>query len=262
MRIDILEMLAAAGSGHPGGSLSAIDIVVCLYFHQLRYRVDDPDFHARDHFILSKGHACPAQYACLAEAGYFSRDQLTTLRKLDSMLQGHPDMHYTPGVEMSTGSLGQGLSVAGGMALALKRDGSDRRVYVLMGDGESQEGMVWEAAMSAPRLQLDNLTAILDHNGIETDGWVEDLVGLEPIVDRYRSFGWAVFDVDGHDHGQILEALDEASRVKGQPSFIRARTVKGKGVSFMENNHKFHGVAPSPEQLQQALAELGAVPAA
>jgi len=258
MRVSILEMLTEAGSGHPGGSLSAIDIIVCLYFGKMRYDVAQPLFNERDHFILSKGHGCPALYACLAEAGYFDKSHLMTLRKIDSILQGHPDMHYTPGVEMCTGSLGQGFAAANGVALAAKLDGVDRKIYTMIGDGECQEGIVWEAAMASSHLKLDNLRVILDHNGIETDGWVEDIIGIEPVCDKFRAFGWEVFDVDGHDHGAVLAALDAADGVRGKPVFIRARTVKGKGVSFMENQHSFHGKAPTPDQLRQALGELAA----
>ncbi|MGO0121942.1 transketolase [Desulfothermobacter acidiphilus] len=257
LRRHVVRMTAAAGSGHPGGSLSAADIVATLYFAVLRLDPAHPTAPDRDRFILSKGHAAPLLYAALAERGFFPPAELLTLRKLGSRLQGHPDMRKLPGVEMSTGSLGQGLSVGVGMALAGRLDGRDYRVYVLLGDGECQEGQVWEAAMAAAHYRLDNLVAILDYNGLQIDGPVSEVMNLEPVADKWRAFGWQVQEIDGHDFGQILEALAAAEKVKGKPSMIIARTVKGKGVSFMEHQADWHGVAPKPEQAEVALKELG-----
>ena len=256
IRRSIIKMTGAAGSGHPGGSLSAADIVTTLYFHVLRLRPEEPDWPDRDRFVLSKGHAAPVLYAALAERGFFPKEELLTLRKFGSRLQGHPDMKSLPGVEMSTGSLGQGLSVANGMALAAKLDGKDYRVYVLLGDGECQEGMVWEAAMAAAHYRLDNLTAFLDYNGLQIDGPVREVMSTEPLTEKWRAFGWHVLLIDGHDIGAILSAVEEAKETKGRPTIIVAKTVKGKGVSFMENQVGWHGVAPKAEQVAQALAEL------
>ncbi|MEW6172378.1 MAG: transketolase [Bacillota bacterium] len=254
----IILMTTAAGSGHPGGSLSATDIVAALYFDVMRIdpkRPDDPD---RDRFVLSKGHAAPLLYATLAERGFFPVKELMTLRKLGSRLQGHPDMRKLPGVEMSTGSLGQGLSAANGMALAARLDGRDYRVYVLLGDGETQEGQVWEAAMAAAHYKLDNLTAFLDYNGLQIDGPVEEVMSLGQVADKWRAFGWHVIEIDGHDLKAILQAVEEAKNVKGKPTMVVARTIKGKGVSFMENQVDWHGSAPKGEQATKALIELGA----
>lgn len=256
IRKDIIRMLEQAGSGHPGGSLSAADIVAALYFKVLRIDPQDPRKPDRDRFILSKGHAAPVLYAALAQRGFFPREELPTLRKLGSRLQGHPDMKKLPGVEMSTGSLGQGLSAANGMALAGRLDKLDYRVYVLLGDGEIQEGQVWEAAMAAAHYKLDNLTAFLDHNRMQIDGPIEEVMSPEPVADKWRAFGWDVQVIDGHDTGQILKAVEKALAVKGRPSMIIAETVKGKGVSFMENQAGWHGVAPKPEESERALAEL------
>lgn len=256
IRKSIIQMTGAAGSGHPGGSLSAADIVATLYFHELRINPQEPDWPDRDRFILSKGHAAPVLYAALAEKGFFPKEELLSLRKFGSRLQGHPDMKVLPGVEMSTGSLGQGLSVANGVALAGKLDRKDYRVYVLLGDGECQEGMVWEAAMAAAHYQLDNLTVFLDHNGLQIDGPVQEVMSPEPLTDKWKAFGWHVLAIDGHDIGAILSAISEAKETKGRPTMIVAQTVKGKGVSFMENQVGWHGVAPKPEQVAQALAEL------
>lgn len=256
IRKSIIQMTGAAGSGHPGGSLSAADIVATLYFHELRINPQEPDWPDRDRFILSKGHAAPVLYAALAERGFFPKEELLSLRKFGSRLQGHPDMKALPGVEMSTGSLGQGLSVANGVALAGKLDGKDYRVYVLLGDGECQEGMIWEAAMAAAHYQLDNLTVFLDYNGLQIDGPVKEVMSPEPLTDKWKAFGWHVLAIDGHDIGAILSALSEARETKGRPTMIVAKTVKGKGVSFMENQVGWHGVAPKPEQVAQALAEL------
>lgn len=255
-RLDIIEMLAEAGSGHPGGSLSAIDLVSALYHGPLRHRPNDPLWADRDRFVMSKGHGVPAQYAVMADLGYFPREQLWTLRKLGSPLQGHPCKHWLPGIDASTGSLGQGLSVAQGMALASRLDGDRYRVYCLMGDGETQEGQVWEAAMSAVKFKLDNLTTILDYNKAQIDGYTRDVMDLEPLAEKWRAFGWHVITIDGHDYGQILSALDEAQRVKGIPTYIIAHTVKGKGVSFMEGVVGWHGVAPSREEADRASAEI------
>lgn len=258
IRKDIIRMLGQAGSGHPGGSLSAADIMAALYFKVLRIDPRDPKNPGRDRFILSKGHAAPVLYASLAHRGFFPREELLTLRRLGSRLQGHPDMKKLPGVEMSTGSLGQGLSVANGIALAGKLDGLDYRVYVLLGDGEIQEGQVWEAAMAAAHYRLDNLTAFLDHNGMQIDGPIEDIMSPEPVADKWRAFGWDVQVIDGHDMVQIIEALEKAQAVRGRPRMIIADTVKGKGVSFMENQVGWHGVAPKPDETERALADLGA----
>ncbi|MCL6611451.1 MAG: transketolase [Peptococcaceae bacterium] len=257
IRKDIIRMLGRAGSGHPGGSLSAADIVAALYFKVLRIDPQNPRRPDRDRFILSKGHAAPVLYAALAQRGFFPREELDTLRRLGSRLQGHPDMKKLPGVEMSTGSLGQGLSVANGVALAGKLDGLDYRVYVLLGDGEIQEGQVWEAAMAAAHYKLDNLTAFLDHNRMQIDGPIEKVMSPEPVPDKWRAFGWDVQVIDGHDMAGILRALEKAGSVKGKPQMIVAETVKGKGVSFMENQVGWHGVAPKPGEVERALAELG-----
>ena len=256
VRRDIVSMTAAAGSGHPGGSLSAVELLVALYFHVMRHRPEDPAWADRDRFIESKGHACPVLYSVLARSGYFPVEELATFRKLNSRLQGHAKLG-TPGVEMSSGSLGQGLSFGIGAALGARLDGRDSRVYVLLGDGELNEGQVWEAAMAAPFYKLDNVTAIVDRNGIQNDRFTSEVMGLEPLADRWRSFGWHVVETDGHDMGQVLDALDEARGVQGQPTVVIASTVKGKGVSFMENNPDFHGKAPNKEQLALALQELG-----
>ncbi len=258
IRADIVRMLGEAGSGHPGGSLSAADIVAALYFQVMRHRPAEPDWPDRDRFVLSKGHACPVLYAALAEAGYFPVETLSSLRKFGSILQGHPDMRKVPGCEMSTGSLGQGLATAVGMAMAGKVDGKDYRVFSLIGDGECQEGEVWEAAMAAAHYRLDNLTVIQDFNGLQIDGPNCEVMGVCPLPEKWRAFGWHVIEIDGHDMKQVLDALSAEQRVAGRPTIIIAQTVKGKGVSFMENQVDWHGKAPSKEQVEQALAELGA----
>ncbi len=250
-------MIGKAGSGHPGGSLSAVEVLVALYFRVMRHRPQEPRWPERDRFILSKGHAAPALYAVLAEAGYFPGKELLTLRQLGSRLQGHPDMTKTPGVEMSAGSVGMGLSFAIGTALAARLDGKPYRTYVLLGDGECDEGQVWEAAMFAAHHKVDNLTAIVDRNEIQLTTWTRQVMGLEPLADKWRAFGWQVMEIDGHDLSAVLAALREAQGVKGKPTVIISHTVKGKGVSFMENNPAFHGKAPSPQQVEQALKELG-----
>jgi transketolase len=256
LRIDIVEMLATAGSGHPGGSLSAIDIITCLFFSQMRHDPRRPDWPQRDRFVLSKGHAVPALYAVLAEAGYFPRQELMTLRRLNSRLQGHPVNTALPGIEACTGALGQGLSIAQGMALAAKLNGDQFQVYCMIGDGESQEGQIWEAAMSAPKFKLDTLTVILDHNDGQIDGHVRDVMNIEPVGAKWAAFNWNVLEIDGHDVAQILAALEQAKATRGRPTLIWAHTVKGKGVSFMENNVAWHGMAPNAEQAAKALAEL------
>ena len=251
----IVRMLAKAGSGHPGGSLSSADIVTCLYFKVMRYNSKDPRWPQRDRFHMSKGHCCPALYAALSEAGYFPQEHLWTLRKMGSILQGHPDRR-TPGVEVASGSLGQGLSVALGMSLSAKIDVIDYRVYCLLGDGETQEGNIWEAAMAASHYKCDNLCAILDYNGFQIDGCTKEIMNLEPVLDKWRSFGWHTIEINGHSIPEILNAFEEAKSIKGKPSIIIAHTIKGKGVSFMENVLDFHGRAPTKEEEQKALKEL------
>lgn len=257
MRRDSLRMVAAAGSGHPGGSLSAADIMAVLFFDEMRFRPDNPKDPDRDRFVLSKGHASPILYAALARSGFIPLDELKTFRRIDSRLQGHPSMKALPYVEISTGSLGQGISAANGMAIAAKMDARPTRVYALVGDGELQEGELWEAAMTASHRKLDNLVAILDYNRLQIDGWIEDVKSLTGIPDRFRAFGWHVIEIDGHDIAAIGKALDEARTVKGKPSVIIASTVKGKGVSFMQDQASWHGTAPKKDQLEAALAELG-----
>jgi transketolase len=250
-------MLAAAGSGHPGGSLSAADLVTCLYFAVMRHRPQDPFWEDRDRFILSKGHACPVLYAALAEAGYVSHDLLTSLRRFGSPLQGHPDRRKLGLIEASTGSLGIGLSFGIGLALAARLRGSPSRTYVLLGDGECEEGQIWEAAMYAPHVRLGNLCAIVDYNRLQLDAGVGELTDLEPLADKWRAFNWHVLEIDGHDHRQILDAFAAAAREADRPTVIVAATVKGKGVSYMENQLKYHGSVPErPEDIQRALAEL------
>ena len=256
LRRSIVTMIAEAGSGHPGGSLSAVEIVTSLYFRVLRQRPEEPSWPDRDRFVLSKAHACPVLYAALAECGYFPKDELMTFRKVDSRLQGHAHIK-TPGVEMSGGSLGQGLSFGIGTALAARLDGRPTQTYVLLGDGECDEGQVWEAAMSATHYKLDNLVAIVDRNHIQNDRWTHEVMELEPLAAKWRAFGWHTLEIDGHDFPQVLKALHKASKTKGKPTAIIAETVKGKGVSFMENNPDFHGKAPNKEQLAQALEEIG-----
>jgi transketolase len=257
LRIEILKMLTEAGSGHTGGSLSAADIVTALYFYKMRHKPGDPKWRERDRFILSKGHAAPLLYSALALSGYFDKPLLKTLRKLGSPLQGHPCSKTLPGVEISTGSLGQGLSIANGIAMGLKLDVLSSRVYCLLGDGETQEGQVWEAAMTAAHYRLDNLCAIIDNNGLQIDGHCCDVMSIEPIVNKWEAFGWYVIDINGHDMEAIVNAFDEAETVKMKPVMIVARTVKGKGVSFFEGKVEYHGIAPTPEELERALKELG-----
>lgn len=256
LRQDIITQLLPAKSGHPGGSLSAADIVATLYYNEMRIKPVDPSWTDRDRFVLSKGHAAPVLYAALAEKGYFPKEELLGLRQTGRMLQGHPDMKKTPGVDMSTGSLGQGLSAANGMALAGKLDKKDYRVYVLMGDGELAEGQIWEAAMASAHYKLDNVTGILDYNGLQIDGTNDQVMSTSPLLDKWLAFGWHVIEVDGHDIKQLIAAFAEAKATKGKPTLLLAKTIKGKGVSFMENQVGWHGNAPSAEQAEQALAEL------
>jgi len=256
MRIDILKTLHGCGSGHTGGSLSAADIMAALYFSKMKYDPRKPDWKGRDYFILSKGHAAPVLYVTLAHAGFIDTAELCTLRKLGSRLQGHPDSKYLPGVEISTGSLGQGLSVACGIALAHKLDKAPNRVYAVLGDGELQEGQIWEAAMTGAHYKLDNLCILVDNNGLQIDGPVAKVMGVEPITDKWRAFGWDVQDIDGHDMAQIIAALDKAETVKGKPTAIVCRTVKGKGSRVFEGKVEFHGTTPSKEELEIALKEL------
>ena len=257
LRQHIIRMTCAAASGHPGGSLSAADIVCALYFYKMRHNPKDPGWADRDRFVMSKGHAAPVLYAALAEAGYFSVKYLKTLRMIGSSLQGHVDMLALPGIEMSTGSLGQGLSAANGMALAARLDNKGYHIYCLLRDGECHEGQVWEAAMTSAHHKLDNLTAIVDYNKYQIDGKVKDIKNLEPFADKWQAFGWAVFRCDGHDFKSIIETIEKAESVKGKPSIIIADTVKGKGVSFMEERPlDYHGKAPTPEEEKKALSQL------
>lgn len=256
IRIHVIEMITKAASGHPGGSLSAADIVSALCFGIMKHDPKNPAWDGRDRFIMSKGHCIPAWYAALAQAGYFDEDELITLRQYGSPLQGHPDRIRLKGIEASTGSLGQGLSIALGMAMAAKMDKKEYQIYCMIGDGESQEGQIWEAAMAAAHYKADNLTLILDNNNGQIDGYVDDVMALDPIDAKWRAFGWHVIAINGHDLEQILRALDEAAQTKDRPTLIWAKTVKGKGVSFMENIPGWHGKAPSAEECEKALAEL------
>lgn len=256
VRIRILHMLTTAGSGHTGGSLSAADVAVAIYFSKMKFNPKDPSWKDRDRFILSKGHAAPLQYSIMAEAGYFPEETTQTLRTTESPLQGHPCCKRLPGIEVSTGSLGQGLSVANGMALGLRLDKNPARVYCIMGDGEIQEGQIWEAAMTAAHYKIDNLCAVVDCNGLQIDGPVAKVMNIEPVVDKWEAFGWNVIDIDGHNMEQIVGALDKAEGIKGKPTVIIANTTKGKGVSFFENKVEYHGVAPSLEELEKAVKEI------
>jgi transketolase len=255
----IIEMLAAAGSGHPGGSLSAADIVACLYFGVMRHRPNDPFWEDRDRLILSKGHACPVLYAALAESGYITHDLLSSLRRFGSPLQGHPDRRKLGLIEASTGSLGIGLSMGIGLAMAARLRKSPSRTYVLLGDGECEEGQIWEAAMYAPHIKLGNLCAIVDFNRLQLDASVDEITDLQPLADKWRAFNWRVVEIDGHDANAIVGALAEAEQVTDRPTVVVASTVKGKGVSYMENQIKFHGAVPDkPEDIARALAEITA----
>jgi transketolase len=260
IRRHVIRMTRAAGSGHPGGSLSSTDIIAALFFKVMNHRPSDPSWEDRDRFVLSKGHAAPAYYAAMAEAGYFPVEELLTLRKLGSRLQGHPSRTRLPGVEMSTGSLGQGLSAANGMGLAAKLDRKTYRIYVVCGDGEMQSGQIWEAAMLGAHYKLDNVTAFLDRNKLQIDGTTEKIMSIEPIADKWKAFGWNVLEIDGHDMRQILDSCDKARECRGRPTMVIAHTVKGKGVSFMENALSFHGKACNDEEMRKALRELGEEP--
>lgn len=255
-RKEILEIIAEAGSGHPGGSLSAVEILIALYYYEMNHKPENPQWPIRDRFIMSKGHASPVLYVTLANRGYFPKEELKTFRKLGSRLQGHVHIGV-PGVELSTGSLGQGLSVANGIALGAKIRKADFKVYCLLGDGEIQEGQVWEAAMTAAHHKLDNLCAILDYNKVQENGPVNEIKNEEPLADKWRSFNWHTIEIDGHNFQQLICALDESELIKGRPAIIIASTIKGKGVSFMEGQAKWHGKAPKKDELQQALKELG-----
>jgi transketolase len=259
VRKDILKMTSEAQSGHPGGSMSAADVIVTLYFYKMRHNPENPKWEKRDRFVLSKGHVCPALYSVLARCGYFPLEKLHEFRRLDGDLQGHPDMHKTPGIEISTGSLGHGIGAAVGMALGLKLDGSDSKVYCMIGDGEAQEGSVWEASMAASHYNLDNLVVILDNNNLQIDGPVDEVMSIYPVIEKWRAFGWHVIEINGHDFKEIRSALDEADAVKYKPTMIVAKTVKGKGVSFMENRAEWHGKALPPDLLKEALKELGEI---
>ena len=256
IRRHVIRMLAKAGSGHPGSSLSTVDLLVALFYNKLKHNPQQPAWPDRDRFVMSKGHGCPALYAVLAEKGYFGIDKLDTLRQFGSILQGHPCMKTTPGIEISGGSLGQGLSVGLGIALAAKLDKKDYRTYVMLGDGEIEEGQVWEAAMAASHYKADNLCAIIDQNGLQIDGFIHEIMSSYPIPDKWRGFGWHVIEINGHDYKAISSAYDEAEKIKGRPTVIVAKTIKGKGVSFMENQVDWHGKAPSKEEAERALAEL------
>ena len=259
MRIDIIKMIGAAGSGHPGGSLSEVELLVALYFNVMRHDPKNPTWRDRDRFILSKGHGCPALYAAYAHSGYIDPALLMTLRKLGSPLQGHPDKRMLPILEASTGSLGQGISIGIGTALAAKLDQLDYHTFVMIGDGESQEGQIWEAAMFAPFHKLNNLTVIVDNNGQQLDDFTDKILSLKPFAEKWRSFGWNAVEIDGHDFAQVIPALAQArANTSAQPTCIIANTVKGKGVSFMEHQIKWHGVAPKPEEVAAAVKELEA----
>jgi len=256
IRSTILKMLQIAGSGHTGGSLSEVEIILTLYKYEMSHNSKKPEWEQRDRFILSKGHGCPTLYAVLADCGYFSEDLLWTLRKMGSKLQGHPQRNVSLGLEASTGSLGQGLSIALGLALAAKMDKKDFRTYCLMGDGELQEGQIWEAAMMASFNKLDNLCGIVDNNKIQIDGFLKDVMNVEPLAEKWESFGWEVIRVDGHDVVGLMDAFDKVREIKGKPSVILADTIKGKGISFMENKASWHGVAPKEDEVEKALVEL------
>lgn len=256
IRIGIIEEVYAGKSGHPGGSLSCADILTVLYFNQMNINPEDPKSPARDRLVLSKGHASPALYSTLAQRGYFDKKELFTFRGIDSVLQGHPDMKHIPGVDMSTGSLGQGLSCANGMAISSKLNGDGFRVYCLVGDGEIEEGQIWEATMSASHYKLDNLCVIVDNNNLQIDGKITEVMNSEPIDLKFESFGFNVINVDGHNIEELINAFNKAKTVKGKPTAIIAKTIKGKGVSFMENQAGWHGKAPNEEQYNMAIEEL------
>lgn len=255
IRKDILKMLTLAGSGHTGGSLSIVEILLVLYYYKMKNDPADPALRGRDRFLLSKGHGCPALYAVLAHKGYFPKEKLWTLRKLGSQLQGHPQIGL-PGIEISSGSLGQGLSIANGMALAARLDKLGVKIYCLMGDGETNEGQVWEAAMTAAHYKLDNICAIIDYNKLQIDGFCCEVKDMGSYIQKWRAFGWNTIETDGHDLEEIMNALDEADGIKGMPTVVIAHTVKGKGVSFVENKVEWHGVAPKKEEYERAICEL------
>lgn len=257
IRKNIITEVYSAKSGHPGGSLSAADILTELYFEQMDINKENVNTIDRDRFVLSKGHASPLLYATLAEKGFIDMEDLKGFRHIDSKLQGHPNMNYVAGVDMSTGSLGQGISCAVGMAITNKVDGNNHRIYALLGDGECEEGEVWEAAMAASHYKLDNLCAILDYNHLQIDGNIEDVISPEPFMSKFKSFGWNVLDVNGHNFDELRNAFEQAEQVKNKPTVIIAHTIKGKSVSFMENNYAWHGAAPNQEQYEQAMEELG-----
>lgn len=257
IRADIVSMLTESASGHPGGSLSATDIVTTLFFKEMNIDPKNPQNPDRDRFVLSKGHAAPVLYSALARKGFFPPEELNTLRKINTRLQGHPSMRYLPGIDMSTGSLGQGISAAVGMALAGKLDKKDYRVYTILGDGELEEGQVWEASMSAAHYNLDNLTAFIDFNGLQIDGNTEDVMNPSPIDKKFEAFGWNVMVINGHNYDEIIDAIEKAKNTKNKPTAIVCKTIKGKGVSFMENEASWHGTAPSKEQCEIALKEIG-----
>ncbi len=256
IRKNIVEMVYSASSGHPGGSLSITDILTVLYFHEMNVNINNPKDEDRDRLVLSKGHCSPALYAVLAEKGYFPKEDLKTFRKIDSYLQGHPDMKKIPGVDMSSGSLGQGLSVSNGMALAGKLDKKDYRVYCVMGDGEIEEGEVWEAAMTSSHYKLDNLCVIVDNNNLQIDGKINEVMSPYPIDKKFESFGFNVININGHDFNEIITALETAKKIKEKPTVIIAKTIKGKGISYMENEASWHGKAPNEEQYNIAIEEL------
>ena len=257
IRKGIIEAVYYAGSGHPGGSLSVADILTVLYFHEMNIRPEEPKWEDRDRLVLSKGHCSPALYSCLANKGYFPVEDLKTFRKIDSYLQGHPDRNKIPGVDMTTGSLGQGLSAANGMAIAGKMDKKDYRVYCILGDGEIEEGQIWEAAMTSSKYKLDNLCAIVDNNNLQIDGTVEEVMSPYPIDEKFRSFGFEIIKIDGHDIEEIIKAFEVARNIKGKPTCIIAKTIKGKGISYMENQVGWHGKAPNEEQYKEAMVSLG-----
>ncbi len=256
VREDIIEEVYSAQSGHPGGSLSVADILTVLYFREMNIQPENPDWEERDRFVLSKGHCSPALYSCLANRGFFPVEDLKTFRNINSYLQGHPDKNKVPGVDMTTGSLGQGLSAANGMAIAGKVDQKDYRVYCVLGDGEIEEGQIWEAAMAASQYKLDNLCVIVDNNNLQIDGTIEEVMSSYPIDEKFRSFGFQVINIDGHDIEEIIKAFEVAKNVKGKPTCIIAKTTKGKGITYMENQAGWHGKAPNEEQYQQAMKEM------
>ena len=255
IRIEILKMLTCAGSGHTGGSLSIVELLTGLYFYKFRCMPDKPLCETRDIFILSKGHSCPALYAVLAYMNFFDKKELRTLRKLGTKLQGHPQRGL-PGIEISSGSLGQGLSIANGFALGARLNKDKKKIYCIMGDGELDEGQIWEAALTSAHYKLDNVCGIVDYNKFQIDGRIEEIKGLEPLKDKWVAFGWEVIEIDGHNLKEVIDAYDKSDTIKGKPTLILAHTTKGKGVSFFENQNKYHGVAPSKEELEKAIKEL------